>query len=217
MGDEMIFYGYFRSSAAYRCRIAFHLKGLSPQTVFINLREGAQKAADFLALNPHGMVPAVASDGHFLTQSLAIIEWLEETHPAPALLPRDPFARAYVRSLALSIACDIHPLQNLRVLKHVRDSYGLDQTGVDQWCRRWIESGLASLEEMVNRTGTAGRFLYGDEPGLADICLVPQMFSAVRFGADTSRLTTLNRIAAHCGTLPAFADAHPARQADAAM
>lgn len=215
MRHDMIFYGYFRSSAAYRCRIAFNLKGLSPQAVFVNLRQGAHKAADFLALNPHGMVPAVASEGHVLTQSLAIIEWLEETHPTPALLPREPFARAHVRSLALTIACDIHPLQNLRVLNYVRDSHGLDQAGVDQWCRRWIEGGLGALEEMVNRAGTAGRFLYGDAPGLADVCLVPQMFSAARFGADTSGLITLSRIAAHCNTLPAFADAHPARQADA--
>ncbi|MGL5362095.1 MAG: maleylacetoacetate isomerase [Bosea sp. (in: a-proteobacteria)] len=210
----MIFHGYFRSSAAYRCRIALNLKGLSPEMVSVHLRKGEQRSADFLKLNPQGFVPALVTDGHVLTQSLAIIEWLEETHPTPALLPRDPFERAHVRALALIIACDIHPLQNLRVLSHLRTEFGQDQAGLDAWCRRWIESGLAAFETQLNSSGNAGRFCHGDTPGLADLCLIPQLFSAARFGADVSQLTSINRIAANCEAHPAFAAAHPAQQPD---
>jgi maleylacetoacetate isomerase len=210
----MIFHGYFRSSAAYRCRIALNLKGLAPEMVHVHLRKGEQHNADFLKLNPQGFVPALVVDGQVLTQSLAIIEWLEETYPAPALLPRDPLGRAKVRALALLIACDIHPLQNLRVLGHLRSELGQDQAGLDAWCRRWIESGLAAFEAQLNASGQVGTFCHGDTPGLADLCLVPQLFSAARFGADISSLATINRIAAHCETHPAFAAAHPSRQPD---
>jgi maleylpyruvate isomerase len=208
------FYGYFRSSAAYRCRIAFNLKGVKPETTFVHLRKGEQKSADFLALNPHGLVPALETDGHLLTQSLAIIEWLDETHPEPPLLPGDPFDRAHVRALALVVACDIHPLQNLRVLKHVGHAYGQDQDGMFAWARHFVQLGLDALEEQVKASGKAGRFCSGDAPTIADVCLVPQMFSAARFGVDTSKLFTLNRIQAHCETLPAFHAAHPSRQPD---
>ncbi len=210
----MIFYGYFRSSAAYRCRIALNLKGLSPEMVAVHLRKGEQRSEDFLKLNPQGFVPALVTDGHVLTQSLAIIEWLEEMHPTPALLPRDPFARAHVRALALSIACDIHPLQNLRVLGHLRSALGQDQAQLDAWCRRWIESGLAAFEAQLNASGQVGAFCFGDMPGLADLCLVPQLFSAARFGADVSALKTVNRIAANCAAHPAFLAAHPSQQPD---
>ena len=210
----MTFYGYFRSSAAYRCRIAFHLKGITPDFASLHLRKGEQRSAEYLALNPQGLVPALAVDGQLISQSLAIIEWLEETHPEPALLPRDPFERAHVRALALSVACDIHPLQNLRVLKHVKDTYGQEQAGLDAWCRRWIEPGLAAYEAQINASGKAGAFSFGDTPTLADICLIPQLFSAARFGADISALTTLRRIATNADAHPAFYAAHPSRQPD---
>ncbi|MGL4241714.1 MAG: maleylacetoacetate isomerase [Beijerinckiaceae bacterium] len=210
----MILHGYFRSSAAYRCRIALNLKGLQAETTFIHLRKGEQRSADYMRLNPHGLVPALEAGGHVLTQSLAIIEWLDETWPEPPLLPGDAFDRAHVRALALAVACDIHPLQNLRVLNHVRDAYGQDQQGVFAWGRHFIELGLDALEKQVSASGRSGRFCLGDAPTLADVCLVPQMFNAARFGADTGRLPTLTRIAANCEALPAFRDAHPARQPD---
>jgi maleylacetoacetate isomerase len=213
-GIDMILHGYFRSSAAYRCRIAFNLKGLSPQTAYVHLRKGEQRAPEFLALNPQGLVPALEVDGRLLTQSLAIVEWLEETHPSPPLLPSGTFDRAFVRSLALSIACDIHPLQNLRVLAQLRTTCALDQAGLDAWCRRWIEDGLAAFETQLEASGKAGRFCFGDEPTLADICLIPQVFSAARFGADIAGLATIGRIAANAATHPAFHAAHPSRQPD---
>ncbi len=208
-------HGYFRSSAAYRCRIALNLKGVQSDFVSVHLRKGDQRSPGFLAMNPQGLVPALEDGGRVLTQSLAIIEWLDETHPDPPLLPRDPFDRAHVRALALSIACDIHPLQNLRVLKHLKADLGQDQAGLDRWCRHWIEPGLAAFEATIASSGTSGAFCFGDAPVLADICLVPQMFSATRFGADVSKLTNLRRIVASCEAHPAFAAAHPARQPDA--
>ena len=208
----MKFYGYSLSSAVYRCRIAFNLKGVAPEFVSVHLRKGEQRAGPFIGLNPQGLVPALEVDGRVLTQSLAIIEWLDETHPQPLLLPRDPFDRAHVRALAMSIACDIHPLQNLRVLRELKSAYGQDQAGLDAWCRRWIEPGLAALEAMVAKSGKAGAFCFGDTPTLADICLVPQMYSASRFGADTAKLANLTRIMASCDAHPAIAAAHPSLQ-----
>jgi maleylacetoacetate isomerase len=210
----LAFHGYFRSSAAYRCRIAFNLKGIKPQESYVHLRRGEQKAG-FLKLNPQGLVPALEVGGRILTQSLAIIEWLEETHPAPPLLPGAPLDRAHVRALALAIACDIHPLQNLRVLQALKHDLGQNQPAIDAWARLWIEPGLAAFEASLNRSGTAGRFCFGDAPTLADICLVPQLFNAARFGADISGLATIGRIQANCGAHPAFAAAHPSRQPDA--
>ena len=214
MSGDLTFYGYFRSSAAYRCRIAFNLKGVAPDFVGVHLRKGEQKADAFRALNPQGFVPALRVPEGLITQSLAIIEWLDETHPAPPLLPRDPFLRAKTRAMALAIACDIHPLQNLRVLAHIRSTFGLEQAGVDQWCRRWIEEGLAAYEAMLATDNLVGRFSIGDTPTLADLCLVPQVFSAARFGADISRLSRIAAIVQACEALPAFADAHPTRQPD---
>jgi maleylacetoacetate isomerase len=211
---SMRFYGFFRSSAAYRCRIALNLKGVQPEFVPIHLRKGEQQSESYLSLNPQGMVPALETGGRVLTQSLAIIEWLEETCPEPPLLPRDSLDRAYVRALALSIACDIHPLQNLRVLRYLKHELGQDQEGLDRWCRRWIESGLTAFEATVARSGKAGAFCHGETPTLADICLVPQLFAAARFGADVSVLVHLKRISAACDAHPAFAAAHPARQPD---
>jgi maleylacetoacetate isomerase len=210
----MKIYGYFRSSAAYRCRIAFNLKGVSPQLASVHLRKGEQRTEAFLARNPHGLVPALDVGGRILAQSLAIIEWLDETHPDPPLLPKDAFARAEVRALALSVACDIHPLQNLRVLNYLKTNYAQDQAGVDRWCRHWIESGLAAFEQSLVASGNAGTFCHGDTPGLADTCLVPQVFSAARFGADVSGLATIARIMKNCEAHPAIAAAHPSRQPD---
>lgn len=215
----MRFHGYFRSSAAYRCRIAVNLKGVAPEFVATPLRDGAQRRAAFGALNPQHLVPALEVDGAVLTQSMAIIEWLDETHPTPALLPANPIARAQVRAFALAIACEIHPLQNLRVLDYLRADLKLDTQGVDAWLHRWLHrwlgDGLAACEALLARR-PATRFCFGDAPGLADIFLAPQMFSADRFGVDTSAMPRLRDVRAACEALPAFADAAPGRQPDAA-
>lgn len=211
----MILYGYFRSSSSYRSRIAFNLKGVAVQAEAVNLRDGDQKAQAFKALNPQGMVPALDTGEGVLTQSLAIIEWLDETHPEPPLLPKDAIQRAHVRAFAQTIACEIHPLHNLRVLKFIKQEYGADQAGLDAWCRHWIGEGLTACEAIAAAQTHGGAFTFGDAPGLADICLVPQMFAAERFGTDLTPFPRLNAIRAACEALPAFADAHPARQPDA--
>jgi maleylacetoacetate isomerase len=211
----MIVHGYFRSSAAYRLRIALNLKGITPTARSVHLRRGDQRADAYTALNPQGLVPALETDdGAVLTQSLAIIEWLDETHPEPALLPSDPLARAHARAFALVIACDVHPLQNLRVLRYLKKEFGQDQDGLDAWCRHWIAPGLAACEALVARA-SEGAFAFGDQPGLAEIVLVPQMFSADRFGLDLTSFPRLRALRDRCETLPAFADAHPAKQSDA--
>jgi maleylacetoacetate isomerase len=212
----MKYYGYFRSSAAYRLRIAFGLKGLTPNLIPVHLTKngGQQKTDGYRSVNPQGLVPSLLTDGgDVLTQSPAILEWLEETHPEPALLPRDPIGRARVRAFANVICCDIHPLQNLRVLQHLRLEYGKDQAAVDAWCRKWLGEGLAACEALVSRAGQYP-FCFGDTPGLADICLVPQLFSADRFGVDLGPMPRLRAIRAECEVLPAFAAAHPSRQPD---
>lgn len=210
----MIFHGYFRSSAAWRCRIAFNLKGIVPEeTHYVHLRRdgGEQKQLAYRALNPQGLVPALETDSGVLTQSLAIIEWLDETQPGPRLLPQNPFQRAKARAFAQAIACDIHPLQNLRVLDYLGTKFDQDQAGKDAWCRHWIEAGLEACEALA-----AGEtlFVFGAEPGLADICLVPQMASATRFGLDTARFPRLSAITTRCNALEAFAAAAPNRQPD---
>lgn len=210
----MKLYGYFRSSAAYRVRIACNLKGLKPEAAFVHLRKGEQRGEAFLGLNPQGLVPALETDGRVLTQSLAIIEWLEETHPRPSLLPSDPADRAWVRSLAYLLAADTHPLTNLRVLNYLKTDLGQDQSGVDAWCRKWIETGLAAFDAMLARSPRPGRFSFGDEPTLADVCLAPQVFSAARFNADVAPLANVQRVHTACEALAAFADAHPFRQPD---
>lgn len=212
----MKYYGYFRSSAAYRLRIAFGLKGLAPELVAVHLTKdgGQQKAEAYRAVNPQALVPSLLTDdGAVLTQSPAILEWLEETFPEPPLLPKDPVGRAHARAFASVICCDIHPLQNLRVLQYLRKEYGQDQAGVDQWCRKWLGDGLAACEALVVRGGEH-RFCFGDTPGMADICLIPQLFSADRFGVDLSAMPRLRAIREACEALPAFAAAHPSRQPD---
>jgi maleylpyruvate isomerase len=211
----MIAYGYFRSSAAYRLRIAMNLKGLRPDFRSIHLRRGDQRSDAYRALNPQGLVPVLETDdGAVLTQSLAIVEWLDETRPEPPLLPRDPVGRAHARAFAQVIACDIHPLQNLRVLRYLKRAFGQEQEGLDAWCRHWIEPGLAACEALLGR-GPAAGFAFGDGPGLAEICLVPQMFSAERFGLNLEPFPRLREIRERCEALPAFTDAHPSRQPDA--
>jgi maleylacetoacetate isomerase len=211
----MIVHGYFRSSAAYRLRIALNLKGLAPEPRFVHLRRGDQKGEAYRALNPQGLVPALETgDGQVLTQSLAIVEWLDESFPEPPLLPADRDTRARARAFALAIACDIHPLQNLRVLRYLKALYRQEQAGLDAWCRHWVGEGLAGCERLLAREPAAA-FAFGDRPGLAEVCLVPQMFSADRFGLDHAPMPRLRALRAACEALPAFADAHPSKQPDA--
>jgi maleylacetoacetate isomerase len=213
----MRLYDYFRSSAAYRVRIALNVKGIVPdERTYVHLRIGSQRAQDYLALNPQGLVPALElDDGSVLAQSLAIIEYLDETHPQPPLLPADPVARARVRAIALSIACEIHPLNNLRVLNYLIGTMGVSREQKDGWYRYWIDVGFEALEKTLARDAATGRFCHGDAPTLADICLVPQMANARRFEIDLSPWPTLIRIESACNALPAFAQAAPARQPDA--
>jgi maleylacetoacetate isomerase len=211
----MILHGYFRSSASFRVRIALNLKGLAYDQAPHHLRRGEQRAAGYLALNPQGMVPALAVDGAVLTQSLAMIEYLDEVHPEPALLPTRAIDRAYVRSLAQIIACDIHPIDNLRVLKYLRDPLGHDEPTVQAWYNHWIATGFDALETILASDPRTGRFCFGDTPGMADICLVPQVTNAGNFRLDLAPYPTITRIFDACMALDAFAAAHPARQPDA--
>lgn len=209
----MKLYGYFRSSAAHRVRIALNLKGLAVTHVPRHLRQSAQGAEDYRALNPQGLVPTlVLGDGTALTQSLAIIEWLDETHPEPPLLPPEPLARARVRAFADVIACDIHPVQNLKVLMRLRD-HGLPEETVTAWAAWAIGEGFAACERLI--AGEAGPFCFGARPTLADICLVPQLANARRFGVDVATFPRLLAAEAAALALPAFADAAPERQPDA--
>ena len=201
---------YFRSSACYRVRIALNLKGIAYDSVPVNLLEGAQRDEAFRARNPQGFVPLLEIDGLALVQSLAIIGYLEARHPEPPLLPADPADAAHVCALALVVACDIHPLNNLRVLKRLT-GLGLDQNARNEWYRHWVAEGLAALEALA--APRAGRFLFGDAPTLADICLVPQMFNARRFEVPLDLYPTLVRAEAAAGELEAFAAAHPERVA----
>lgn len=206
----MKLYGYFRSSAAWRVRIALNLKGISVEHAFRHLRHGEQTAPEYLALNPQGLVPAlVLDDGTVLTQSLAIIEWLDETHPEPRLLPADPLRRAKVRAFAEAIACDIHPIQNLRVLNRVK-ALGGDGPS---WAAEVNREGLAACETLV--APEPGPFCFGDAPTLADLCLVPQLGNARRFGVDVSAYPGLLRAEASAKALQAFTAAEPAAQPDA--
>jgi len=209
------FHGYFRSSSAYRCRIAFNLKGIETDFVSVHLRKdgGQQKTPAYRALNPQALVPALEDGDFHLTQSLAIIEWLDETQAGPKLLPADANLRAQVRAFAQVIACDVHPLQNLRVLDYLKAEFGADQTALDTWCGRWITDGLAACEALLV-TRPASTFCFGETPGLADICLVPQVFSAARFGVSLEEMPRVRAIAEACNALPAFAAAHPKNQPD---
>lgn len=211
----MILHDYFRSSAAFRVRIALHLKGLSAERKYVHLRKGEQRSVEYLAVNPSGLVPMLElDDGTALTQSLAIIEYLDETHPEPPLLPASPADRAWVRSIALAIACDIHPVDNLRVLLHLRDAFAASQETRDEWFRHWIREGFGALEPRL-AARAAGRYCLGDTPTLADLCLVPQAFNALRLEKDLSAWPRIAAIHAACLEHPAFAAAVPSAQPDA--
>jgi len=212
----MKLYDYFRSSAAYRVRIALNFKGLTVERAFVHLRRDAQRDAGYLALNPQGLVPALAADEvTVLTQSLAIIEYLEETHPQPSLFPQGAAARARVRAIALEVACDIHPLNNLRVLKYLKNTLHVSEADKDTWYKHWVHEGLAALETQLSRDPATGTFCHGNAPSLADVVLVPQLANAHRFNVDVTPFPTLLRIEAACLALPAFALAEPSLQPDA--
>ncbi len=211
----MILHGYYRSSASFRVRIALNLKGITYDHVPWHLRNGAHLEAAFGAINPHQLVPVLDDAGTLLTQSMAIIEYLEEVHPEPAFLPKSPADRAYVRALAHSIGCDIHPIDNLRVLKYLREHFAADEDAVATWYNHWIRAGLKGLEAMLSSDARTGRFCYGDTPGMADIMLVPQIANAGNYKLDMTPFPTIQRIFDNCMALSAFEKAHPRNQADA--
>jgi maleylpyruvate isomerase len=213
----MKLYSYFRSSAAYRVRIALNLKGLAYEYAPIHLlRDGGQQLKpEYRELNPDGIVPTFVDGDNVLTQSLAIIEYLEETHPEPALLPGTPLDRAFIRSIALQVACEIHPVDNLRVLKYLKHTLKVGDEAKDAWYRHWLESGFESLEKRLANDPRVGKLCFGDTPTLADLCLVPQVFNARRFNIDMSRYPTIERIADHAAQIDAFARAAPGQQPDA--
>jgi len=211
----MKLYSYYRSSAAYRVRIALNLKGLPYEYLAVNLRQGEQRAAPFRAINAQELVPVLCDDRGAFTQSLAILEYLEERYPEPALLPHAPEARARVRAIALAIACDIHPLDNLRVLQYLTRTLGASEEAKDNWYRHWIELGLSALEAQLAADPATGPFCHGALPTFADICLIPQLANARRVPLPLDAYPTLLGIEAACAALPAFAAAAPARQPDA--
>ena len=207
-------YTFFRSSAAFRVRIALNLKGLDWTPTVVWLPAGEQAESAYRSINPQGLVPTLVDGGHRLNQSLAIIEYLDETKPGPKLLPADPLGRARVRSLSMLIAAEIHPLNNLRVLNHLRDTLRLDKAAIADWYRHWCDAGLAAFERQL-ADGASGRFCHGDQPTMADACLVPQIFNARRFETKVERYPAVMRIFDACMALEAFRKAEPAAQPEA--
>lgn len=208
----MILYDYYRSSAAYRVRLALALKGVAVEHIPVNLADGEQRRPDYLSINPQGLVPALRlDDGDLLTQSLAIIEYLDATHPQPPLIPQNPLAAAKCRAVAFAIGCDIHPLANPRVIAYLKDEFGADDAALARYREKWIGAGLAAVERLVR----PGPFCFGAAPSLADICLIPQLYNARRFGVSLDSFANLVAIDEACARLPAFQAAHPSRQADA--
>jgi maleylacetoacetate isomerase len=210
-----ILHGYFRSSAAFRVRIALNLKNVAYDTMPHHLRRNEQRAADYLRLNPQGLVPTLEIDGRVLHQSLAIIEYLDETVPEPPLLPREPVARARVRALAQIVACDIHPIDNLRVLRYLRSPLGQDEATVQAWYNHWIAEGFTAMEALLAGHPATGVFCHGDAPTLADICLIPQVVNAGNYKLDLAPYPIIRRVFDAAMALPAFARALPANQPDA--
>ncbi|MGZ5037413.1 MAG: maleylacetoacetate isomerase [Usitatibacter sp.] len=210
----MILHDYYRSSAAYRLRIALNLKGLEAERHSVHLRKGEQFAPAYLEKNPQGLVPTLEIDGQVMTQSLAIIEYLDETRPEPPLLPRDPADRAWVRSIALAIACDIHPLNNTRVLAYLRDECGMDEPRRDEWYRHWVRTGFAAIESRLSARAS-GAFALGDTPTVADIFIVPQVANANRLKVPMEPYPRLRAVNAACLAHPAFDRARPEVQPDA--
>ena len=213
----MKLYTFFRSSASYRVRIALNLKGLDYEHAPIHLRRGGgeQLRPAYKAINPQALVPALEDEGQIFSQSLAIIEYLEERYPKPPLLPSDAAERAAVRSMALLIACEVHPIQNLRVLNHLKSDHKQSDDDTSRWARHWINLGLSALEQMINSVSSRGEFCFGQTPTMADLCLVPQLSNARRFGVDLSAYPKLLAIEAACMSVPAFANAAPDQQPDA--
>lgn len=206
---DLTLYNYSKSSAAYRVRIALNLKGLTATYANVNLLENAQRSDDYLMKNPAGLVPALSIGENMLSQSLAIIEYLDEAHPDILLLPGDAIARAKIRAFALAIACDIHPILNLRVLNHLRTNLNSDDGGVKAWYAHWINTGLSAIEEMLRREGNSGKFCFGDTPTLADVCLAPQVFNAKRWSCPIDQFERINEVMVACDGHPAFIAAHP--------
>jgi maleylacetoacetate isomerase len=213
----MKLYTYFRSSAAYRVRIALNLKGIDYESAYVDVRPpvAAHRAPEFLAVNPQGLIPALQHDGNTITQSLAIIEYLDELYPQPPLLPASPADRAHVRAMALAVACDIHPLNNARVLGYLRAPLAQDEEAVNSWYHHWLGTGFRSLEDNARQSSTDRRYMFGNSVTLADLCIVPQMYNARRFKCDLEPYPTLRGICAHLESLPAFAGAAPEAQPDA--
>ena len=213
----MKLYTFFRSSASYRVRIALNLKGIRYEQAPIHLRRagGEQLQPAYKALNPQALVPALEDNGRILTQSLAIIEYLDEKFPNPPLLPKDPADKALVRSMALVIACEVHPIQNLRVLNYVKSAYNQTDEQVNRWSQHWMNLGFTALEQLIVAQPNRGRFCVGDMPTLADICLVPQLGNARRYGCDLSQYRAIQGIEKNCMALAAFSDAAPEKQPDA--
>ena len=209
----MKLYSYFRSSAAFRVRIGMNLKGLSYTQIPVNLLDSEQLSDSYRAHNAQGLVPALAlDDGTVMAQSMAILEWLEEAHPEPPLLPKDALDRAYVRGLCQHIACDVHPLNNMSVTNYLKEDLGADSEAIHRWYTRWMHRGFSAIEAQVS--GGNGRFCHGDTPGMTDCLLIPQMFNAFRFEVDMTPFPTLRSIYDHCYSLDAFIDANPANQPD---
>jgi len=207
-------YTYFRSSASFRVRIALNLKGMKYEPVFLHMPKGEHRDNAYRQVNPQALLPTLElDDGTRLTQSLAIIEYLDEKQPQPRLVPQEALARARVRALALLVACEIHPLNNLRVLQHLKRELGQSQEQIDTWYRHWIADGLAKLEAEL--AGSSGKFCHGDAPTMADCCLVPQLFAAQRFGVEPARYPRLALINENCARMAAFQHAHPSKQPDA--
>ena len=216
MGD-FVLYGYFRSSAAFRARIALNLKGIKPELRFVHLLKdgGQQHTAQYKTLNPQELIPALVHDGHTITQSLAIIEYLDEIVPEPPLLPKDALGRARARSIAYAVACDIHPVNNLRVARFIKREYGKSDEDLFAWQRHWIEVGFNALEIMLARDAETGAYCHGDMPSIADICLIPQCANARRVKLSIETWPMIARIEAHALRHPAFDAALPANQPDA--
>ena len=206
-----ILHDYYRSSASYRVRVALNLKGVDYDSHPVSLIDGAQKSEAYRALNPQGFVPMLEIDGLRLTQSLAIFDYLDAKFPVPAFVPKDPAGRTHVLALALTVACDIHPLNNLRVLKYLKGTLDQEQEAVDAWYRHWIVEGLGALEQLA--APRSGDFLFGDQLSMADICLVPQLYNGRRFSVPLDAYPTLLRADANASALPAFQAAHPDRHA----